>query len=63
MNETISDLKLSYNMTFSKGGQEIGRLDWNYGVMKFNGNAEESARVFFEWLKPYMDDYLKGTVR
>ena len=37
-------------MTFLMDGEEIGRLDRNEvtGVLEFHGNAEESARIFYE---------------
>lgn len=45
-------------MTF---GNNIGRILWKKGVMTFEGNADESARIFFEeFLKPYIDDYIKS---
>ena len=41
----------NYNMTFNnKNGQEVGKLDFNGDTMKFSGSADESARVFFDWL-------------
>ena len=41
----------NYNMTFNnKNGQEVGKLDFNGDTMKFSGNADESARVFFDWI-------------
>jgi hypothetical protein len=45
------DLLPNYNMTFNnKDGQEVGKLDFNGDTMKFIGNADESAKVFFDWL-------------
>ena len=45
------DLLPNYNMTFNnKDGQQVGRLDFNGDTMKFIGNADESARVFFDWI-------------
>ena len=41
----------NYNMTFSNAdGKEVGQLDFNGDTMKFSGNAEESAQVFFDWI-------------
>jgi hypothetical protein len=41
----------NYNMTFNnKDGQQVGKLDFNGDTMKFSGNADESARVFFDWI-------------
>ena len=54
----MGNTKPDYNMTFNKDCEEIGHLEWNDGVMKFSGNMEESAKLFFEFLKPYMDSYL-----
>lgn len=41
----------NYNMTFSNAdGKEVGKLDFNGDTMKFSGNAEQSAQVFFDWI-------------
>jgi hypothetical protein len=59
-NEELSiNVKPDYNMTFWNEEKQIGEIEWNDGVMKFNGNLDESAKVFFEFLKPYMDSYIK----
>jgi hypothetical protein len=36
----------------------IGKLSWNNGYMEFEGEAAESAKVFFDFLKPYIDNYI-----
>lgn len=42
-------------------GNDIGKLSWEDGKMKFEGNADESARIFFEeFLRPYIDSYIKS---
>jgi hypothetical protein len=42
------DIKPSYSFIFFGPDQkEVGRLDFNDPAMTFEGNAEESARVFF----------------
>ena len=39
------------NMIFSdKDGSEVGRLSWDSGEMIFEGKADESAKIFFEFL-------------
>ena len=58
MGETFFQPIQDYNITFCKDGQKIGRMEWNDGVMKFTGNAEESAKVFFEYLKGLIDSYI-----
>ena len=42
--------KLSYNITFSNESGIMGTLDFNGPEMVFTGNAEESAKVFFDWI-------------
>lgn len=45
-------------MTF---GDNVGRIFWDKGIMEFEGNAKESAKIFFEvWLKPYIDEYIES---
>ena len=45
------------SMTFGDG---VGKISWENGYMEFEGDAFESARIFFiELLKPMIDDYIK----
>ena len=42
------------NICFNDGSNEIGKITWDDGVMRFEGNAEESAKIFFnEFFKLY----------
>ena len=37
------------NIRFIDGnGEEVGCLDWGSGQLRFTGNMDESARIFFE---------------
>jgi hypothetical protein len=47
---TTAIARPNYNITFHGEGGEIGRLDFNGPEMVFTGNAEESAKVFFDWI-------------
>ena len=38
----------AYNVQFHKDGKPIGTLSWKDGPMKFEGDAEESAQLFFD---------------
>ena len=38
---------------------QVGELSWKDGKFEFKGNAEESAKLFFNWLKPLMEEYMK----
>jgi hypothetical protein len=52
--------KPSYNITFYRdGGEKAGELDFNGPEMKFTGNAEESAKVFFNWIAQSFSRRLK----
>jgi hypothetical protein len=51
----LLDAKPNYNITFhnnSEGGagKEVGKLDFNGPALVFTGDAEESAKVFIDWL-------------
>lgn len=41
-------MKPDLSMTFNDGKNVIGKLDWNDGIMKFSGSADESAQLFFD---------------
>jgi predicted dithiol-disulfide oxidoreductase (DUF899 family) len=44
------NFKPDYNISFHNNGQEIGKLDFNGPKMVFTGDAEESAKVFIDWV-------------
>ena len=47
---SVSNFKPNYNIAFHNNGQEIGKLDFNGPKMVFTGDAEESAKVFIDWI-------------
>jgi hypothetical protein len=47
---SVSSFKPNYNITFQNNGQEIGKLDFNGPALVFTGDAEESAKVFIDWI-------------
>jgi len=65
----IAQTKPDYNIAFQnavddgKGGKhnvQIGKLDFNGGVMKFEGNADQSAMVFMDSLAQTFRGRLKA---
>lgn len=39
-------------LTFhNENTQRVGELTWEDGVFKFKGKAEESAKIFLDWLR------------
>jgi hypothetical protein len=46
----LLDSKPNYNISFHNNGQEIGKLDFNGPALVFTGDAEESAKVFIDWV-------------
>ena len=57
----IGDLQPAFNISFSNGEKEVGRIDFSTGKMVFSGDMEESARVFFDYLKESLiDPYLES---
>jgi len=54
-NERLNDTVVS----FHDNNGEVGRIEFSSGVIKFVGNAEESAKLFFEnLLKNIVDRYV-----
>ena len=56
---TASNIKPNYDVTFHNGDRNIGRLDFNGDVMVFEGDAEESAKLFFDYLAERFANRLK----
>jgi len=47
--QCISATPIYNNIVFTKDNNTIGTLCWDDGIMKFDGNAEESAKIFFDY--------------
>lgn len=48
---------INHNIIFhGPGGKEVGRFDFNDGDLKFEGDANEAAKVFTEWARKSWDD-------
>ena len=47
---TFAIPKPNYNITFHRGNKEVGKFDFNGPEMIFEGDADESAKVFIEWI-------------
>lgn len=54
-----TQFKPKYEVTFHNGDRNIGRLNFNGDVMAFEGDVEESAQVFFNYLAERFADRLK----
>ncbi len=39
-------------------GDTIGELTWENGYFEFKGDTDESAKMFFEYLKGYLDSWM-----
>ena len=44
------NFKPTHNIAFHNNGKEIGKLDFNGPALVFTGDAEESAKVFIDWI-------------
>lgn len=62
VDENEYDFKLveppSYSIItfFNDKNETIGKLDWTDGIMKFEGEAEESAKIFFNYIFQLFDE-------
>ena len=60
-NITFASYEPSHRVVFCGPNDcNIGYLDWGTGELEFGGNLAESAEVFFEYLKPYIDKYIRN---
>jgi hypothetical protein len=48
--EMLINIKPSYTITIGNADGEVGRLDFNGPKLIFTGDAEESAKVFLDFL-------------
>lgn len=46
-------------LSFDKHDKRIGTLFLENNKFVFEGNADKSAKIFFEYLIPYIDNYMK----
>lgn len=62
--EKEGNILMKYTATTSViFGDNIGKISWTEGVMIFEGDAKESARMFFEgFLKPLVDEYIEAEI-
>jgi len=44
------NIKPDYNLSLHKDAKQIGKLDFNGPALVFTGDAEESAKVFIDWV-------------
>ena len=62
---TIVGPDLTSRITFSGGRGIVGILEWQSGVLTFTGNADESAKVFFDEVirRYFIVDDIKTRIR
>ena len=46
----VLDTKPNYNITLHNGCKQVGTMDFNGPKMVFEGDAAESAKVFFDFI-------------
>jgi len=51
------------NLTFHLDSEQIGELSWENGVFRFKGSPDDSAKLFFDNLKPMIEEYWKHLQR
>jgi hypothetical protein len=47
---SVGNIKPNYNISFHNNGKEVGKLDFNGPALVFTGDAQESAKVFVDWI-------------
>ncbi len=59
----IKEIKPTYNLVLCNQQGEVGRLDWGDGTLRFVGTADEAARTLFDFLKPFIDEYIQLRIK
>jgi len=63
----LNEVQYPRHFIFSDDNEEIGKLSWGDGELKFEGKAKTSAWIFFGYLKSYIDGYIdsqkKATIK
>ena len=44
-------------------GDNVGKFSWENGVLDFEGNLTDSAEIFFDYLKPMIDEYIESKLK
>ena len=58
--ELASDIMQNYSLYFYNADREgVGRLDFNGPLMRFEGDADESAKLFFDLVAQYFQKRLE----
>lgn len=61
-NKPVMNLSQNLVMSFHKEGKDIAHLDWSDGKMKFDGDADAAAKIFFDCVKFYIDSHIDSRV-
>jgi hypothetical protein len=62
--DSIVRIEISPAPTAIAFGNDVGTLSWEEGIMRFEGDAEESAKIFFDYfLVMYIEEYIENEVK
>lgn len=50
-------------LLFMQNGKEMGRIVFENNSVVFKGNAQESAKIWFECFKKLVDEYIKDKLK
>jgi len=59
----LNDMQYPRHFIFSDDNEDIGKLSWDDGELKFEGKAKTSAWIFFGYLKSYIDEYISNCMK
>jgi hypothetical protein len=55
----MDTLNPNYNIIMSNSGGLVGELDFNGPELKFRGKADESAKIFIDWVAEVFKERLE----
>ena len=57
----VNDRELDYTVSFIKDDKTIGKLDFKTLPMTFTGDADESAKLFFDKVISFSNGFVKAS--
>ena len=58
--DTQFQISKDLNLTFYNEDTQVGKLSWENGVFEFDGETEESARIFFDLIIRHVMEATNG---
>jgi hypothetical protein len=59
---SIDPPEVDHSMVFYKNNEKVSKLSWNTGRLEFEGDADHAALLLFDFLRGYIDRYIREQI-